>query len=203
MKKLYIFDFDGTLVNTFFDSVIAYNKAIKQFNLPEYEYESLETIDYTDFINNMTHDEDILKTYAELYENSEKEYTLPYTGMNQVLKKLSDYGNELAICSNRKQEQLIEYSKKLFPEIKFKYIIGYTPEGGFKPNPIVINKILNNVNYSKDEIVYVGDKKTDILTAQNVNIDVVIVTWGQGDNEAYTDKYPLKVIDNVEELLDI
>lgn len=203
MKKLYIFDFDGTLVNTFSDSVIAYNKALKQHNLPEYEYESLETIDYTDFINNMTHDEDVLKTYAELYENSEKEYTLPYNGMNKVLKKLSDIGKELAICSNRKQEQLIEYSKKLFPEIEFKYIIGYIPEGGFKPNPIVINKILNNVNYSKDEIVYVGDKKTDILTAHNVNIDVIIVKWGQGDNEAYFDDYPLKIISNIEELLDI
>ena len=163
MKKFYIFDFDGTLVNTFYDSVIAYNKALKQNNLPEYTYESLDQIDYSDFIKR---------------------------------------GNEVAICSNRSQEQLEYYTEKLFPEINFKYVIGYTPEGGFKPNPEVMNRILNNVNYKKGEIVYIGDKKTDIVTAQNVELDVIIVTWGQGDEEAYYDNYPIKIIDNVKELLD-
>ena len=41
---------------------------------------------------------------------------------------------------------------------------------------------------------------TEILT--NVDVDAVIVTWGQGDKEAYMDSYPIKVIDNVDELLD-
>lgn len=202
MKKFYIFDFDGTLVNTFYDSVIAYNKALKQNNLPEYTYESLDQIDYSDFINNMTDDMQVLKLYSKIYEESEKEYTLPYDGINEVLKELIKRGNEVAICSNRSQEQLEYYTEKLFPEINFKYVIGYTPEGGFKPNPEVMNRILNNVNYKKGEIVYIGDKKTDIVTAQNVELDVIIVTWGQGDEEAYTDNYPIKIIDNVEELLD-
>ncbi|WP_292473214.1 HAD family hydrolase [Methanosphaera sp.] len=202
MKKFYIFDFDGTLVNTFYDSVIAYNKALKQNNLPEYTYESLDQIDYSDFINSMTEDMQVLKLYSKIYEESEKEYTLPYDGINEVLKELIKRGNEVAICSNRSQEQLEYYTEKLFPEINFKYVIGYTPEGGFKPNPEVMNRILNNVNYKKGEIVYIGDKKTDIVTAQNVELDVIIVTWGQGDEEAYYDNYPIKIIDNVKELLD-
>lgn len=202
MKKFYIFDFDGTLVNTFYDSVIAYNKALKQNNLPEYTYESLDQIDYSDFINSMTEDMQVLKLYSKIYEESEKEYTLPYDGINEVLKELIKRGNEVAICSNRSQEQLEYYTEKLFPEINFKYVIGYTPEGGFKPNPEVMNRILNNVNYKKGEIVYIGDKKTDIVTAQNVDLDVIIVTWGQGDEEAYYDNYPIKIIDNVKELLD-
>lgn len=200
--KYYIFDFDGTLVNTFYDSVIAYNKALKQNNLPEYTYESLDQIDYSDFINSMTEDMQVLKLYSKIYEESEKEYTLPYDGINEVLKELIKRGNEVAICSNRSQEQLEYYTEKLFPEINFKYVIGYTPEGGFKPNPEVMNRILNNVNYKKGEIVYIGDKKTDIVTAQNVDLDVIIVTWGQGDEEAYYDNYPIKIIDNVKELLD-
>lgn len=202
MKKFYIFDFDGTLVNTFYDSVIAYNKALKQNNLPEYTYESLDQIDYSDFINSMTEDMQVLKLYSKIYEESEKEYTLPYDGINEVLKELIKRGNEVAICSNRSQEQLEYYTEKLFPEINFKYVIGYTPKGGFKPNPEVMNRILNNVNYKKGEIVYIGDKKTDIVTAQNVDLDVIIVTWGQGDEEAYYDNYPIKIIDNVKELLD-
>ena len=74
MKNLYIFDFDGTLVNTFYDSVLSYNKALKKHNLPQYEYDKLEDIDYTDFVNSMTHDEKVLNTYKEIYETSKKEW---------------------------------------------------------------------------------------------------------------------------------
>lgn len=203
MKNLYIFDFDGTLVNTFYDSVLSYNKALKKHNLPQYEYDKLEDIDYTDFVNSMTHDEKVLNTYKEIYETSKKENTLPYPGVVKVLQKLIDNGKELAICSNRIENQLISLTEKLFPEIEFKYIIGYIPNEGFKPNPSVMNRILDNVNYPKEEIVYIGDKKTDIITAQNVEVDAVIVTWGQGEKEAYNDEYPIKVLNKVEELLEI
>lgn len=202
MKKLYIFDFDGTLVNTLYDSVIAYNNALRKHDLPEYEYDSLEDIDFYDFKNSITHDEEVLQTYYEEYEKSDKQNTLAYPGTNEVLEKLVEEGKEVAICSNRIQYQLEDYAEKLFPTIAFKFIVGYIPNGPYKPDPALINQILDNVDYSGDEVLYIGDKKTDILTAENVNIDMVVVSWGQGNDEAYTHEYPLKTIDKLEELLE-
>ena len=52
-KKLFIFDFDGTLVNTFYDSVIAYNKALEQHGREVYHYDKLEDLEFDDLIENM------------------------------------------------------------------------------------------------------------------------------------------------------
>lgn len=202
MKKLYIFDFDGTLVNTFYDSVISYNKALKKHGLKEYEYESLETIDYADFISKMTRDEEVLQTYGQIYQNSKKENMKAYPNVGKVLKKLEENDKVLAICSNREINQLKEFTNKFFPDITFKYIIGYVPGEPFKPNPEMINKIIDNENFSKDEIVYIGDRMNDIKTAKNVDIDVIIVKWGQVDVDTYQEDYPLKFIEKAEELLD-
>lgn len=201
MKKFYIFDFDGTLVNTFYDSVIAYNKALKQHGLPEYDFESLETVDYLDFGSKITDDMDVLITYGQILENDKKIYMRPYPNVKEVLKQLVDEGNKIAICSNRIQDQLLEYTQEFFEDIPFTDIIGYVPDGAYKPQPEMMNQILDNVEYKKEEIVYIGDRTIDIETAQNVELDVIIVTWGQGNEETYKHEYPIKVIDDMKELL--
>ena len=45
MKKLCIFDFDGTLVNTITDVAICFNQALKKFGFKEYPLN-----DYKDFV---------------------------------------------------------------------------------------------------------------------------------------------------------
>ncbi|OWT32662.1 hypothetical protein BGI41_06520 [Methanobrevibacter sp. 87.7] len=203
MRKLFIFDFDGTLVNTFEDSLIAYNKALEKHNLPIFQYENIEDVNFNDFISQMGSDEKVLETYEKIYKNSLNIHTKPYPGISELLSKLNDSDCEIAICSNRIQDLLRSLTSKFFPNIDFKFVIGHILGGPFKPDPSVLGKILDNVSYDKKDIIYVGDRLTDIRTAKNSGIDVAIVTWGQGEKEDYNNDYVLKVINSPDDLLDL
>lgn len=197
MKKFFIFDFDGTLVNTFTDSLIAYNKALKMHG---FEIFDVDNVDFNYFIEHMGDNKDVLRTYKSIYESSVNEHTIPFPKISETLKKL-DESYDLAICSNRIQYLLDSLTEKFFSDINFKYVVGQKMDGCIKPNPCMINQILDNEVYTKEEVLYVGDRTTDILTAKNVDIDVAIVTWGQGTPKTYEDKYPIAIINKAEELL--
>ena len=66
-----------------------------------------------------------------------------------------------------------------------------------------MNEIINAENVSKSEVVYFGDKDADIQVAQNAEVDLILVTYGQGSPEDYINPYPLRVIDKPEEILEL
>ena len=42
----------------------------------------------------------------------------------------------------------------------------------------------------------------DIIAAENADIDMVVVKWGQGNENDYSNPYPLKAIDSPKDILD-
>ena len=116
---------------------------------------------------------------------------------------MQDRGLLLAVNSNRKNDSLNHYIGKFFSDIEFVAIEGHNPLYPSKPSPCAVEKILNKLELSRDDAIYVGDSITDIKTAQNAGIDCVLVSWGYGRKDAYESEYPLKTVDDVRELLEI
>ena len=52
-----------------------------------------------------------------------------------------------------------------------------------KPNPYLLEKIVEDLDIKKDEIVYFGDTDTDIETCKNANVTSVGVEWGFRERE--------------------
>ena len=213
MKKLAIFDFDGTLVDSVWDVEICFDATLKLHGFPTLTHE-----EYLDrlggnideivslILNDKNTAEDIelvKKTYGKLYSSSPKDNTLPFQKTHEVLRILQDKGLLLAINSNRKNDSLNYYADKFFEDIDFVAIEGHNQNHPSKPSPFAVEKIRNQFNVSKEETIYVGDSLTDIKTAQNAEIDCVLVSWGYGRRDAYESEYPLKIIDDVCELLEI
>ena len=100
MNKLYIFDFDGMLVDTIHDSIACLNQALNEFGKPIFE-EDLNSFVYEDlrqFLrdNSSSKDTPVYPRYIELCNESDFSTTKAYDGMIDVLKELENRNISLA-----------------------------------------------------------------------------------------------------------
>ena len=213
MKKLAIFDFDGTILNSSDDVIECFNEAltVNGFDtLTDDEYlEKLGgNIDQTVSLilkdkNTIENMELIKNTYREIYNSSEKENTKPFEGVHETLKSLEEKGILLAIDSNRSTESIKYYVDEFFNDINFSDIRGHDFSNPAKPMACGVKKIMHKLKIPKEETIFIGDTMIDIKTAINGEIDFVLVGWGYGRDDAFKSDYPLKIIDDIKELPDI
>lgn len=205
MKNLFIFDLDGMLIDSVIYSIRCFNLLFEYYGLPTYD-KDLSDLDYDDFReflrNNIDFsDQGVLDKFVEIYA-SVPEDSEAYEGIHEVLESLISQGKTLAICSNREEENIKDDVRRVFPDIDFKYISGYRKGVPDKPDPYRLNEIVEKEGISKDEVIYFGDKDVDILAAENAGIDMVVVKWGQGNDNDYANPYPLRAIDSPNDILD-
>ena len=210
MKRLCIFDFDGTLFDSVEDVIVCYNRTLEEHDFPTLTRDeyipclggNIDDITSKVLGENSTpkNIEIIKKVYLDYYNSSEKELTVPFPEAHECLKKLQENDVLLAINSNRLNYSLKEFAEKFFPDIDFVLIEGHKIGCPSKPDSFGVNKIISKADVSLDEAVYVGDTIIDIETAQNAGIDCVVVKWGYGDEKAFNHEYPIKVIDEFSQL---
>lgn len=204
MKRLFIFDLDGMILDTIEDSFNCVNQVLEEFEISPYDVD-FKTMHYPTFRkylndNNAGKETPVYPRYIEVYAKDPLNNTKPFDGIIDILKELQNYGVTLAICSNRDEKVVKVLAKRFFDGIYFKYISGFRKGVPDKPNPFRIEEIINAENVSKNEVIYFGDKDADVQVAKNAGIDLILVTYGQGSHEDYVNPYPLKVIDKPEEI---
>lgn len=205
MKKLAIFDFDGTLFNTVDDVIVNFNRALKANDFPTLTREEyIERLggNIDDIVSLILNDRNtpkniniIKREYGKLYAASKKENSKPFPDILNLLNDLERKGVLIAINSNRTTPSIKLFVEKYLSDIDFLEIEGHNLGYPSKPSPFGVNKIIKKANVSLDEAIYIGDSKTDIKTAQNAGIDCVIVKWGYGNQKDYENEYILGVVD--------
>lgn len=212
MKKLVIFDLDGTLLNTIYDLGEACNYALRkmgfaQHPIPAYNFmvgngvRRLMERAQPD-ADSKTIDE-LLVYFREYYDIHCIDETKPYKGIPELLQELTQRGVGIAVASNKYQAATSKIVLHFFPDIPFVSIQGQCPERQPKPDPSIVFSILETCPTPKSEILYVGDSGVDMETARRACIESVGVTWGFRPISELKDAYANHIIASPSEILDL
>lgn len=210
--KLVIFDLDGTLLNTIGDLAVACNDVLKRYNLPEHQIEEYYTFvgnGIPKLIERSVPEQDRTPEYVEklkiefmdYYKSHLYDETFPYEGIRELLAELQKRDVMVAVASNKFQagvETLLDY---FFPSINFVARFGLSDDVPAKPNPLMVNKILEIANVAKEDTLYVGDSNVDMMTAINSGLKPIGVSWGFRSKEELVNNGAWKIVDKPEEIL--
>lgn len=200
MKKLVLFDLDGTLIDTLEDLSEAVNHALELRGLPLHtidEYRGMVGHGVRNLVQQAlpegTSDslvDTALADFKAYYQAHIDVHTHPYPGMPELLADLQARGVRLAIASNKFQEGTEYLVQKLFPGIDFVAIMGNQPGMPLKPSPEIVQEVLSKADVPTSDAILVGDSPTDMRTAANGGIEALAVTWGYRTAEELTAAFP-------------
>lgn len=194
MKKIVIFDLDGTLLNTLDDLADSTNYALSKFGYPTRTIEEVRQFvgngvaklierAIPDGKNNSNF-EKCLSIFKENYAQNMYNKTAPYNGIIEMLSNLKSKGIKIAVVSNKFDLAVKELCKKYF-EGFIDFAAGENEAQGInkKPAPDTVLSVLRKFSFSPEDAIYVGDSDVDIMTAKNSKMPCISVTWGFRDEK--------------------
>ena len=203
--KAYLFDLDGTVVNTLEDITCAINLMLVEYSFPIFTVEEIrlkigngarklverslpETVrSDAEFVDRA------LKTYQSFYTAHCTDKVYVYNGLEKALLDLKENGKKLAIVTNKDHIHATVIIDKLLPGV-FDTVLGYNGEFPHKPDPSSVLSILEDFGVVPEDAAFVGDTWVDVETGRNAGMMTVGVEWGFSGLASYDENHKPDVI---------
>ncbi len=188
-QKLIIFDMDGTLVNSSLTIANAINYVRQNLGFDAMEQENILRMvnDHTlnpakTFYHADAFDADHERWFSEYYTKNHENELVLYEGIKALLESLKGNGHALAVATNAYRGSTIESLTHLDVYHYFDAIACYDDVEKGKPYPDMLYKILDELDHSKDNSLFIGDGPRDEMASQKAEIDYIMVDWGFTDH---------------------
>ena len=198
----YIFDLDGTLLDTLGDLAASVNYSLRTHGMPEHSIDDVRR-----FVGNGVRKlmeraipdgasnpdfEATFATFRQHYMAHSLDTTKPYDGIPEMLEALKAKGCRLAVVSNKMMAATQELCRHFFPDT-IEVAIGEDEAHGIRKKPapdtvFAAMKALGCPSLTGEDrggysAVYVGDSDVDIDTAANAGLPCISVLWGFRDRD--------------------
>ena len=219
MKKLIIFDLDGTLIDSVPDLANSVNFMLSKLGKKRFSEDVIRF-----WVGNGA---DVLVKRAlsgsvEIDENIDEEYfknaknifmkhynenlsnkTYLYPNVKKTLQTLKNQNYKLAIVTNKPYKFVEPILKKLEIYDYFKYYLGGDSLDEKKPSPKPLLEVCKYFDVEVKSAIMVGDSKNDILSANRAGMDSIAVTYGYNYGENIEVYNPTFVVGDLFEIVEI
>lgn len=212
-KTTYIFDLDGTLLDTLQDLAAAVNFALRKNGMEEHSIDDIRRFvgngvrklierAVPDGSKNPRIDE-VFADFRSYYMQHSLDTTKPYDGITEILQELKQRGCKMAVVSNKMMAATQELVAHFFPEIEV--AIGENEAEGIrkKPAPDMVFEALNRLGAEAESAVYIGDSDVDIQTAKNAGVPCISVLWGFRNREFLLEHGAQRFIEKPSEIIGV
>ena len=211
--KACIFDLDGTLTNTLESMTYSVNLTLKEMGLSQITKDQCRM-----FVGNgarvlieeslkvsgdpkASRIEEGMKIYGRIFDQNCTYHVTLYEGIPEMLKALKDRGIHLAVLSNKPDRQTVKVVKEIFGDNIFDYAQGQKDGIRRKPEPDGVWYLMEQMQVSKEECLYIGDSEVDAATGKNAGLKTIGVLWGFRDRKTLEPAGADPLIERPEELL--
>jgi phosphoglycolate phosphatase len=207
LMRAFLFDLDGTLIDSKMDLVNSVNAMLRETQRAELPADRIASYVghgapqlIASTLGTAASEEDKrqgLAIFLKHYNAKKLELTRPYPGVREGLRALD--GAPMAVLSNKPTQLSAEILEALGLSRYFRGIYGGDSFAAKKPDPSGALHILEEFGVPVAEAAMVGDSDVDIQTARNAGMLAVAVTYGFGQYDRLknpADLYP----DSLEQL---
>jgi phosphoglycolate phosphatase len=201
-----IFDFDGTLVNSFCNVIDKFNLLAEEFSFRKvsvHEIESLRNLNSRELIKFLRIPLYKLPKVIQRARHSihaDMQSLNSFDNLPQVLQKLYQAGVSLGILTSNSKENVSTWLQhhKLRDLFKFIHV-----ESSFFGKKRILRKIMKTYGIAEADAFYVGDETRDVEAAKQSGIHSVAVTWGFNSEQTLLSHEPEFIARKSEDLLTI
>lgn len=172
----YIWDFDGTLYDTYPIMLKALMRTFKEFDINKDEetvYKKIKMESIRQMIVDWQLPAPDFDQKYHAYEAQQNKDSYPFVETKETLEKLLEKGAQHFILTHRTVESTWNLLKRDGLDALIVDIIGSDSNYPRKPDPSAINYFIDNYQLDRNKTVMIGDRKLDIEAGNNAGVQTV------------------------------